>query len=132
LGLGDQIGSLEVGKKADIILLDVQKPHLTPFHNLPGLLVYSALGSDVDTVIVDGRVLMQHRKFTTLNVTEILDKAQEAFKNILSKANWKYSLSEPTQNIAAALKLKATTQSLKIFQSMMENEKNGEEFTNFT
>lgn len=124
LGLGDQIGSLEVGKKADIILLDLQKPHLTPFYNLPGLLAYSALGSDVDTVIVDGRVLMQHRKLTTLNVTEILDQAQEAFKNILSKASWKFSLSEPTQNIAAALKLKATTQSLKIFQSMLENEKN--------
>ncbi len=40
LGLGDKIGSLEVGKKADIILIDAQKPHLSPFHNIPGLLAY--------------------------------------------------------------------------------------------
>ncbi len=125
LGLGDQIGSLEIGKKADIILLDMHKPHLTPFHNLHGLLVYSALGSDVDTVIVDGKVLMQNRKFSTLDVNEIMSQSQVTFKKLLAKAGWTYSLSEPTQNIATALKLKATAKSLRIFQSLVENDKTG-------
>jgi 5-methylthioadenosine/S-adenosylhomocysteine deaminase len=123
MGLGDVIGSLEMGKKADIILLDIQKPHLTPFHNIPGLLAYSALGSDVDTVIVDGKVLMQERQFTTLDIAEIINKVQSAFKGLLKRSGWNYSLSEPTQSMATALKLKATNQSLKIFQSLMEGEK---------
>jgi 5-methylthioadenosine/S-adenosylhomocysteine deaminase len=122
LGLADQIGSLETGKKADIILLDLRKPHLAPLHNLPGLLVYSALGSDVDTVIVDGRVLMEGRRFTTLDFPSLQQEVQGAFESMLRKAGWKYSLATPTQGMAAALKLKATRQSLKIFQSLMEGE----------
>lgn len=122
LGLGDQIGSLEVGKKADIILLDVRKPNLTPFHNIPGLLAYSALGSDVDTMIVDGKVLMQNRQFTTLDIADVMNQAQVTFKRLLSKAGWDFSLSEPTQSIATALKLKATAKSLQIFQSLIEKE----------
>jgi 5-methylthioadenosine/S-adenosylhomocysteine deaminase len=122
MGLGDKIGSLEAGKRADIILLDVNKPHLVPFHNIPGLLAYSALGSDVDTVIVDGKVLLQNRRFTTLDIEEIILKVQDAFERLLKKAGWKYSLSEPTQSIATALKLKATAQSLKIFQKLVKGE----------
>ena len=120
MGLGDMIGSIEVGKRADIIMLDIQKPHLSPFHNIPGLLAYSALGSDVDTVIVDGKVLMQKRQFATLDIEEIMKKVQLAFKDLLKKAGWNYSLSTPSQSIATALKLKATTQSLKIFESLMD------------
>jgi len=123
LGLGDEIGSLEIGKKADIILVDVRKPHLAPFHNIYGLLAYSALGSDVDSVIVDGKVLMEHRHFTTLDVEDILERAQGAFTNLLKRAGWKYSLAEPTQNIATMMKLKATQQSLKIFQAMVGGKK---------
>ena len=124
LGLGDMIGSLEVGKKADIILIDAQKPHLTPFHNLPGLLAYSSLGSDVDTMIVDGQVLMQNKQFTTLDVVDIIQRIQLAFKGLLKRAGWKFSLSGPTQSMATALKLKATRQSIKIFQSLIEKEEN--------
>jgi hypothetical protein len=79
----------------------------------------------VDTVIVDGKVLMQNRKFNTLDVDEIMSQSQVTFKKLLSKAGWTYSLSEPTQNIATALKLKATAKSLKIFQSLVENNKTG-------
>lgn len=122
MGLGEVIGSIEAGKKADIILLDIQKPHLTPFHNIPGLLAYSALGSDVDTVMVDGEVLMQKRQFTALNIREIMREVQAVFKSLLKKAGWNYSLSEPTQSMATALKLKATAQTLKIFESLMTGE----------
>lgn len=122
LGLGEEIGSLEVGKKADIILINAQKPHLAPFHNIPGLLAYSALGSDVETVLVDGRVLMHNKHFTTLDITDIMKRVQIAFKGLLKRAGWNYNLSRPTQSMATALKLKTTVQSLKIFQSMVGSE----------
>ncbi len=122
LGLGNEIGSLEVGKKADIILIDARKPHLTPFHNIPGLLVYSALGPDVDTVIVDGKVLLRNRQFLTLDIADIIQRVQMAFKGLLKRAGWNYNLSEPTQSMATALKLKATQQSLKVFQSLIAKE----------
>jgi 5-methylthioadenosine/S-adenosylhomocysteine deaminase len=122
LGLGQEIGSLEAGKKADIILLDLRKPHLTPRYNLPGLLVYSALGSDVDTVLVDGRVLMQNRQLTTIDLPDLLERAQGAFQALLKRAGWRMTLAAPTQSMATALKLKATQRSLKIFQAMMGEE----------
>ncbi len=52
-----QVGSLEVGKKADVILIDFDKPHLTPMTFVPQLLTYYVNGNDVDTVLVDGKVL---------------------------------------------------------------------------
>jgi len=76
LGLEKSVGSLEVGKRADLILVDFDKPHLTPRHNLYANLVYSARGSDVDTVIVDGKMLMMKRKVKTLNEAEVMQKAQ--------------------------------------------------------
>ena len=77
LGLSDFIGSLEVNKRADIILIDAEKPHLTPIHDIYATLVYSARGSDVDTVIVDGKVLMENRNVKTLDEHEIIKKVEE-------------------------------------------------------
>ncbi len=54
-----EIGSIEVGKKADMILIDMDKPHLYPLHNIVSALAYSVQGSDVDTVIVDGNIIME-------------------------------------------------------------------------
>ncbi|MEM3571748.1 MAG: amidohydrolase family protein, partial [Candidatus Bathyarchaeia archaeon] len=78
-----EIGSIEVGKKADIILIDLNKPHLIPLFLNPKMnvieqIVYSANGSDVDTVIVDGEVLMHNREVKTLNEDEVKEKAQKA------------------------------------------------------
>ena len=56
-GLADQVGSLEIGKRADIILVDLSGPHTQPIHDLPSTLVFSARSADVSTTIVDGRVL---------------------------------------------------------------------------
>lgn len=76
LGLEKEIGSLEPGKKADIILIDMMKPHLVP-HNMPAYRVaYFANGSDVDTVIIDGKILMQSRQVFSVDEMEILEKAQ--------------------------------------------------------
>ncbi|MEM3653680.1 MAG: amidohydrolase, partial [Candidatus Bathyarchaeia archaeon] len=83
LRMDNEIGSIEVGKKADIILIDLNKPHLIPLFLNPKMnvieqIVYSANGSDVDTVIVDGEVLMHNREVKTLNEDEVKEKAQKA------------------------------------------------------
>jgi len=85
LGLEKSVGSLEVGKKADVILLDFKKPHLTPVHDLYANIVYSACGSDVDTVIVDGKVLMENKNVKTLCEEEVMLKAQETATNLLRR-----------------------------------------------
>jgi 5-methylthioadenosine/S-adenosylhomocysteine deaminase len=76
LGLDDRIGSLEVGKQADVILIDMNKPHLTPNTHLVRLLALYATGHDVDTVIVDGKILMQGRETLYLDEDAILTRAR--------------------------------------------------------
>ena len=61
LGLDAEIGSLEAGKKADLILVDVTQPHLQPYYGSTAALVYYARASDVRTMIVDGRIVMDER-----------------------------------------------------------------------
>ena len=73
LGLEKEIGSLAVGKRADIIVVDTNRPHMVPMYNPYSHLVYAATGSDVSTTIIDGKVVMQDRKFTTLDVDQVMD-----------------------------------------------------------
>jgi len=77
LGLQDQIGSLEAGKKADVIIVDINKPHLTPMYNPFSHLVYAARGSDVSHAVVNGQVLMADRKLVTLDLEEVMGHARE-------------------------------------------------------
>jgi 5-methylthioadenosine/S-adenosylhomocysteine deaminase len=72
LNLADELGSLEVGKKADLITIDLWKPHLQPIHMLVDALVEKASGSDVDTVVCDGKVLMEGRRVLSVDEDEIL------------------------------------------------------------
>ncbi|MEU8887888.1 amidohydrolase [Streptomyces sp. NPDC048442] len=67
LGLADQLGSLEPGKRADLIVLDTGRPHLTPRHDPYAMLAYAAQSSDVRDTVVDGRVLMRDRVLLTLD-----------------------------------------------------------------
>jgi 5-methylthioadenosine/S-adenosylhomocysteine deaminase len=67
LHMEKEIGSLEAGKRADLILIDLDAPHLTPLYNLRSHLVYAVKASDVTDMIVDGRVLMRSRKLLTLD-----------------------------------------------------------------
>ena len=126
MGLGGEIGSLEAGKKADLILIDLRKPHLRPLHNVPGHLIYSASGSDVDTVIIDGRIVMRHRKFLTLDIDEVMAKADAEFSALLGRAGWKPTKEEPTAGLAASLRLKLTQQSLRVMQVLI-GERDAEE-----
>jgi 5-methylthioadenosine/S-adenosylhomocysteine deaminase len=77
LGLGNTTGSLEVGKKADIIVLDTNKPHLTPLYSPYSHLVYAARGNDVSHSIINGQLVMEDRKLLTLNLDEIMTRARE-------------------------------------------------------
>lgn len=85
LGLGENVGSLQVGKKADVILVDLSKPHLKPLHNIYASIVYSARGSDVDTVIVDGKILMENRQVKTLDEQAVMEKAEKTAFDLLSR-----------------------------------------------
>lgn len=71
IGLGDIAGSLEKGKKADVIMLDLSRPHANPLHNVYSLIAYSLRGSDVETVIVNGRIVVDKREFLTLDIERI-------------------------------------------------------------
>jgi len=76
LHLEESIGSLEVGKMADLILLDVDAPHLVPRYDVYSLLVYAAKASDVADVVVNGQVLMRDRQLKTLDIDHVMDEAR--------------------------------------------------------
>jgi 5-methylthioadenosine/S-adenosylhomocysteine deaminase len=77
LGIGHLVGSLEEGKKADIIIVDTNKPHLTPMYNPFSHLVYAARGNDVRHAIIAGCTVMENRKLMTINLREIMASARE-------------------------------------------------------
>jgi 5-methylthioadenosine/S-adenosylhomocysteine deaminase len=87
LGAENEIGSIEVGKRADIILLDSRAPNLTPLHGKDTVvsnLVYSASAANVDTTIVDGRVLMQNREIKTFDLHQVLADSQNVALRLVS------------------------------------------------
>ncbi|MBU4328191.1 MAG: amidohydrolase [Proteobacteria bacterium] len=81
------IGTLAVGKKADIIVLDLNQPHLTPLYNIPSHLVYAARGADVIHSIINGRLVMRNRQLLTLDEEAILDRMREIGRHIQSTRN---------------------------------------------
>ncbi|OPX57189.1 MAG: N-ethylammeline chlorohydrolase [Methanobacterium sp. PtaB.Bin024] len=86
LGMEEEIGSIEVGKKADLILVDMKTPHLTPYRNPVSHLVYSAEGSDVDTVICNGEILMREREVLALDEVEVMEIAENAAEDLISRS----------------------------------------------
>jgi 5-methylthioadenosine/S-adenosylhomocysteine deaminase len=82
LGLEDRLGSLEVGKCADLIVLDLDVPHMVPVYDITSHLVYAAHSSDVRTVIIDGRVVMRDRELLTLDEGQIFARAREVARQI--------------------------------------------------
>jgi 5-methylthioadenosine/S-adenosylhomocysteine deaminase len=87
LGLEAQIGSLEVGKQADVIVIDAAQPHLAPRHDPIALLVYSAQAADVCTVLVNGRILLDEREFSTLDAPALLVQAAEQTRRLLRRSS---------------------------------------------
>ncbi len=87
LGLGKVVGSLEAGKQADIIIVDMDQPHLTPLYRPYSQLVYAARGADVKTSIVAGRLLLRDRKLLTLDVDAAITRVREIARAISSDRN---------------------------------------------
>ena len=83
----DAIGSLEAEKRADIILIDTQKPHLVPVHDPLSAVVWAANGSDVDTVLIDGQVVMEGRHVLTLDEAQIMEDVSARKEKIVNQAN---------------------------------------------
>ncbi len=75
LGLGAAIGSLEPGKRADLIVIALNRPHLVPLYNVYSHLVYAVNAADVETVVVDGRTIMADGRLLTLNEDAVLQEA---------------------------------------------------------
>ncbi len=89
IGMEDQIGSIEVGKKADLVIVDLRKPHTVPLFSVASVLIYQASGEEVDSVIVDGRLLMRDRTLTLLDPDEerqLVASAQKASEEIVDRA----------------------------------------------
>lgn len=86
LMLQDQVGALEVGKRADIILVDCSGPHMAPTHNLLRTLVMAATPENVTDTIVDGQVLMRERQVMVCDENEVIHKATEHLRAVASRA----------------------------------------------
>ncbi|MFD1781019.1 amidohydrolase family protein [Fredinandcohnia salidurans] len=86
IGWDDELGSLEVGKKADVITVNMHQPHLTPEFLHVHRLVHQAVGSDVADVFVDGQLLMENREITTVDEGEVLADANEEALSTIKRA----------------------------------------------
>jgi 5-methylthioadenosine/S-adenosylhomocysteine deaminase len=92
LGLEKDIGSLEVGKKADIILIDLNKPYFVPLFDVMTRIPLVAIGDDVDTVIIDGEIIVENRSFEKLDEVEVLERARQVSSDLLTRTGIKSSL----------------------------------------
>jgi 5-methylthioadenosine/S-adenosylhomocysteine deaminase len=86
--LGIKSGVLREGYNADVIIVDMDKPHLTPVYDIHSHLVYSASGSDVSTTIVDGRILMQDYEVVCMDEQDVLERARTAAAGLLERAKF--------------------------------------------
>lgn len=87
LGMDHLIGSLEVGKRADLVLLDLDQPHLTPVHDVPALLVHAAGRGDVTDVLVDGRIVVSERRSTQVDMRDLLDRSRTRARDAAAAAH---------------------------------------------
>lgn len=83
LGLADKIGTIERGKRADIVLIDLQQAKVQPVYSVESAIVYAASGSSVVTTIVDGKILMRRGELLTINENEVIRKADEYRQKVL-------------------------------------------------
>ncbi len=85
-GMPDQIGSLEPGKKADMVLIDLDTPMAMPVHSVPSALVYNVSNRDVDTVMVDGKILMRNKEILVLDEKALLARARQTCAALFERA----------------------------------------------
>ena len=89
LGIDDKVGSLKPGKRADVIMVTTRALNMGGFLEPAHLLVGSALPENVDTVVVDGRILKQNGKLRALSAAQVVNEARTSLENIRKRANWR-------------------------------------------
>jgi cytosine/adenosine deaminase-related metal-dependent hydrolase len=89
IGMQDRLGTLEPGKLADIVLVDLDSVHMVPNNNHVSDLVYAGCGTDVDTVMVDGQTIMENKNVKTLDEREIIGQARERASALLDRTGLK-------------------------------------------
>jgi len=89
LGIEDRVGSLKPGKRADLIMISTQHPNMGVFTDPAHLVVEATQAANVDTVVVDGRMLKRNGKLTVMPVDQILADASASFDGIRKRANWR-------------------------------------------
>lgn len=101
LRMEDHVGSIEVGKKADIILLDLDSVWLSPLTDIACRLVYFENGSSVHTVIIDGKIVVQHGKLTTIDEEEVLKEGKQIYLELLERNKELFNLADQMAVILA-------------------------------
>src|SRR5439155_1142155 len=86
LGLDQEIGSLEEGKRADVIVVNLDQLHSSPHQDIVSTLVYSSQGSDVRATIIDGQVLMRDGELLTLNEANVIEEANREASGLAERA----------------------------------------------
>ena len=84
MGLGSITGSIKPGKKADLVIADLNKPHLSPIYDIYSHITYCMRPGDIDTVFVNGKIVLENRKLKTLDEAEVMAKSvawQDKIKN---------------------------------------------------
>lgn len=112
LGLDGEIGSLESGKKADIVVVDMARPHLAPFQMPAFRTVYFANGNDVDMVVIDGEVLLENGRPIKADMSAILDAANREADALVARLNLKSMMGLP-EGFFGAARYPSTTPSVK-------------------
>lgn len=102
VGLEDEIGSLEPGKKADLAIMDLSESiWATPLHRVPSAIVYSALGHEVTDVMVDGTFVIRNRQHTVLNIKELRAASQKAADGLAGRAGVDHFKTRPWRSVTA-------------------------------
>lgn len=107
LGVGNELGSLEPGKRADLVLLDVEKPKFTPLTNVPAHIVNNASPADVETVVVDGNILLHNGNPRTIDTEQTKQRVELAVERFENESDWDFSIkgSDPPSTVKTLLKI---------------------------
>jgi 5-methylthioadenosine/S-adenosylhomocysteine deaminase len=96
LGLDGKIGSLEPGKRADLVVIDVNTPRHQPYSNLPSVLMNTVTAGDIETVVVEGDVLMEDRSIESMDVESVRAAAIRERERLQRRTGWETSLAGST------------------------------------
>lgn len=104
LGVDDELGSIEPGKRADIIVLDLSDPKFAPKTNIPALVANTATAGDIESTIVDGEVLMHDNEVRSMNTDAVCERAETAVERFVDDIGWEMGLegSEPPNYLRTA------------------------------